>query len=169
MDARFFNESLLSTKSTGSGAFLCAALILKQIPTCLNKRIKFSIFNHCRIKSSFVLAPMFDIVRAILTDFLQSHISVSTINMCAKVRGKTQEWKINDESHFCMWKDKYGIILAEFLLAVVSWCSELLCLCHAYWIRTPPSKSRWVSSLCSCSNLKLHTVALPKVNSKILL
>lgn len=66
-------------------------------------------------------------------------IGVGTINMRAKVRGKTQEWKTNDESHFYKWKHKYGMILAELLLAVVRWCSELLCLCHTYRIRTPPA------------------------------
>lgn len=47
--------------------------------------------------------------------------------------------------------------------AIVCWCSELLCLCHAYWIRTPPESPDGFP----VSNLKLHTIPLPKVNSNI--
>lgn len=47
------------------------------------------------------------------------------------------EWWVT----FLLMKAQCGMMSAELLLAVESWCSKLLCLCHAYWIRRPPART----------------------------
>ncbi len=88
------------------------------------------------------------------------------MDMWVKVRGKTNNeiWVMSHISpnESTMWSD-------------VSWVAAC-CGKLRFWIimlmscissNMAPSKSRWVSSLCSCSNLKIQTMSLLKVNIRI--